>query len=357
MFRQHGERNTRRRRLGLRRVATLLAGAILAAGSAVGYALLNSAPAGASTQSVESVAVSLSSTVAEQTTAATTTFTTSSDGALLASTGTITLSVPDSYLFFPSVAADYVLNGVEASAVMASGDSVTITVPDALGDSAQVTVVASGVTNPPAGTYEWLVSTSSDPTPVPVSFGITATGSGSAPAVVSSFTDPSIVDPQGIATGSDGALWFTNFGTGTFQGSIGRITTAGVVTNYTDPSISLPIGITAGPDGALWFANQGNDSIGRIATAGVVTNYTDPSIGDPTSIAAGPDGAVWFTNHGNNSIGRITTAGVVTNYTDPSISFPIGITAGPDGALWFTNEGATDQPGRTARSDGSPRRA
>ena len=152
---------------------------------------------------------------------------------------------------------------------------------------------------------------------------------------VTNYTDPSINHPVAIAAGPDGALWFTNSGSGT--NSIGRITTTGTVTNYTGTGISFPNAITAGPDGALWFTNCGNNSIGRITTTGTVTNHTGTGISCPNAIAAGPDGALWFTNHNNNSIGRITTSGTVTNYTDPSINVPNGIAAGPDGALWFTN--------------------
>jgi trimeric autotransporter adhesin len=169
---------------------------------------------------------------------------------------------------------------------------------------------------------------------------VTARAASADPAV-SNYTDPTISNPDFIAAGPDGALWFTNYG----NGSIGRITTGGTVTNYTDPSISGPTGITVGPDGALWFTNfdtsNGNSSIGRITTGGAVTNYTDPSINLPAGIAAGPDGALWFTNFSNNSIGRITTGGAVTSYADSSISRPESITTGPDGALWFTNNGTS----------------
>ncbi|MGZ5396678.1 MAG: virginiamycin B lyase family protein, partial [Mycobacterium sp.] len=152
---------------------------------------------------------------------------------------------------------------------------------------------------------------------------------------VTNYTDASISNPYWIAAGSDGALWFTNAG----NNSIGRISTAGTVTNYTDASISSPYGIAAGPDGALWFTNWANNSIGRIGTAGTVTNYTGTGISGPYGIAAGSDGALWFTNRDNNSIGRISTAGTVTNYTGTGISGPYGIAAGSDGALWFTNYG------------------
>ena len=165
--------------------------------------------------------------------------------------------------------------------------------------------------------------------------------------VVKSYTDPSIASPNGITTGPDGALWFTNGGgeslteNGTLtqtQASIGRITTSGVVTNYIDPSVDAePTDIITGPDGALWFTNEGSNSIGRITTAGAVIIYTSLDINGPTSITNGPDGALWYTNEGNDTIGRITTSGVTTTYTDPSISYPSSITTGPNGALWFTN--------------------
>ena len=66
--------------------------------------------------------------------------------------------------------------------------------------------------------------------------------------------------PSRIATGSDGALWFTEF-TGN---KIGRSTTAGVITEFTVPTAaSQPTGIASGPDGALWFTEQATSKIGR----------------------------------------------------------------------------------------------
>jgi virginiamycin B lyase len=107
-------------------------------------------------------------------------------------------------------------------------------------------------------------------------------------------------------------LWFTNsFGHDIYNGSIGRITTAGAVTNYANSNrMSEPTGIAAGSDGALWFTNNGNNSIGRITTTGVVTSYTDSRLNSQLAVPAGPDGALWVTNE-NVSIVRVTTAGVV----------------------------------------------
>jgi virginiamycin B lyase len=183
--------------------------------------------------------------------------------------------------------------------------------------------------------------------------------------------------PDGITTGPDGALWFTEFN----QGKIGRITTAGVFTEFSIPTLCCPYRITMGPDGALWFSEQYGDKIGRITTAGVITEFPGgdtpqgiitgpdgalwftlqgavqgvgkigritsagaiaefpiPTVGGmPWDIATGPDGALWFTEWGGNKIGRITTAGAISEFPVPTTnSSPNGITAGPDGALWFT---------------------
>jgi virginiamycin B lyase len=211
--------------------------------------------------------------------------------------------------------------------------------------------------------------------------------------------------PQGIATGPDGALWFTGEGGG--YGEIGRITTNGVITLYpvpappnnqgvpqlegitlgpdgalwftevygdtivrmttdgsftqfplpdstpSDPNqTSFPTGITTGPDGNLWFTY--NLGIGRITTTGVMTEFPGASTPiSPSAITAGSDGALWFAN-GLNSVGRITTDGIITRYQLPTPgSVPLSITAGPDGALWFTEtntDGITSQVGRITTS-------
>ena len=99
---------------------------------------------------------------------------------------------------------------------------------------------------------------------------------------------------------------------------IGRITTSGTVTNYTGAGISATQGITSGPDGALWFTNQ-SGSIGRIDPPRERSRATPtPGLGldpEPEMITAGPDGALWFTNTADNTIGRITTSGTVTIYS------------------------------------------
>jgi virginiamycin B lyase len=160
-----------------------------------------------------------------------------------------------------------------------------------------------------------------------------------------------------ITPGPDGALWFTvinNRG----PNAIGRITTSGQMTTFTDPSLGTGDwnstdhrflwDITSGPDGALWFTSEyasnvkGGDSVGRISTSGVVTQYPIPFAANPGPLTAGPDGAIWFAGadfFGGNAIGRVTTSGQFSEYGGKpgQIGQVLGITAGPDGAVWFTN--------------------
>jgi virginiamycin B lyase len=162
-----------------------------------------------------------------------------------------------------------------------------------------------------------------------------------APTIVEFQTASPNARPAGIASGPDGAIWFTEVG----PSAIGRIDlTTFVVTEY--PTLtpnSDPVGITSGPDGALWFTEQtdsnGYGRIGRIdATTHAVTEFLIPRIlAKPSGIVTGPDGNLWFTENGQGRIGQLTPGMVLLNEFDiPTPSNPAGITVGPDGALWFT---------------------
>jgi virginiamycin B lyase len=151
-----------------------------------------------------------------------------------------------------------------------------------------------------------------------------------------------------IAAGSDGALWLTlptdSRGSSASQidNQVARMTTAGALTEVDLPTAaSDPQGLAAGPDGALWFVERGANKIGRITTAGVLSEYAIPSSGTgPTQIASGPDGALWFTETTADRIGWVNTSGTVRDCEAlPTGSAPDRIVSGPDGALWVTEPG------------------
>jgi virginiamycin B lyase len=163
----------------------------------------------------------------------------------------------------------------------------------------------------------------------------------------------------GIATGPDGALWFTEY----LNNRIGRLTTGGAVTEYPLPTAhTRPVYIAAGPDRALWFTEDASPlrpydppygvppvQIGRITTGGNVTEYPVPlDYGPPQGITAGPDGAMWFTTRTDYStVGRITMTGSITLF-DTGLSLGDQIVTGPDGALWatFSSYGGQDSISR-----------
>jgi hypothetical protein len=124
------------------------------------------------------------------------------------------------------------------------------------------------------------------------------------------------------------------------QSGVGRITTSGTVSGFATSTGVGVRGIATGSDGALWFG-EGN-KIARITTSGALTEFALPttSTGNLCGVAAGPDGAVWFTEQ-IGKIGRITTSETITEYPLPAdAGYPFAITAGPDGAMWFTRMGA-----------------
>jgi len=171
---------------------------------------------------------------------------------------------------------------------------------------------------------------------------------GAGPWSSAEIYSPSIL-PNGITTGPDGNMWFTEAG----ANKIGRILAGGdgvgSITQFRLPQLfSDPgPGITAGPDGNLWFTEPNGNRIGQIVpsgnSAGQVTEYnvTGGVEGGPVpnDIVAGPDGSLWFTDDNSNDIGRITTAGSITQFSVPTAGgFPAYITRGPDGNLWFTEQ-------------------
>jgi sugar lactone lactonase YvrE len=100
---------------------------------------------------------------------------------------------------------------------------------------------------------------------------------------------------------------------------------------------SQPDGIAVGPDGKLWFTEYNAAMIGTIDTAGAIEETATPTASSsPETIVAAPDGNLWFTESATGQVGRETTAGVITEFPAPSAATPDGITVGPDGNLWFT---------------------
>lgn len=175
--------------------------------------------------------------------------------------------------------------------------------------------------------------------------------------------------PTALAATDDGALWFTDPG----SGRIGRVSAGNVVQGFEarpptgptgGPAAALtPARIAVGPDGALWYTVQ-EGGIARITPQGDVTRYALGTAGPTAGISAGPDGAMWFTVPDADLIGRITAPtdaeveggavrGQATTFATPAGSRPDDLVLGTDGALWFTEPG-TNAVGRVVPAPRQP---
>ena len=166
------------------------------------------------------------------------------------------------------------------------------------------------------------------------------------------------VTPRDIAAGP-GGLWFTTDRTadGDDQDDddgmvtrVGRIATSGAVTMFDVGPRGGAAGIAAGPDGNLWFTTTGGGgAIVRMSPTGTSRTFTAglTRSGAPRDIAVGSDGNLWFTAPGTRRIGRITPQGAITEFGAGTLTgIPQEIAAGPDGALWFTQAGVMPSIGR-----------
>lgn len=141
----------------------------------------------------------------------------------------------------------------------------------------------------------------------------------------------------GLQTGPDGKVWWTDDG---MSSRIGTITTTGFVRQYsvvgpTASPLPEPDMIVAGSDGNMWFSEFGGLAVGRITINGAITPHPVPTVGEQEYVALAPDGTVWFTDRENSILGYVTAAGHVKEIKLKTPVHPWGITAGPDGNMWF----------------------
>jgi virginiamycin B lyase len=181
--------------------------------------------------------------------------------------------------------------------------------------------------------------------------------------------------PQEIAVGPDGNLWYTDEASGVFKFSPQGVEP--LACSPASPTVGCevsanavaPNDIVAGPDGAMWFtqAAGGNPkggqsyfpaSIGRLTTTGSYSSYPVPasasSVPGLDAITVGRNGNLWFTETAVGRIGEITpkAAGPVVrefalpaaDRLAPGVGSPVTsadtIAPGPGGDIWFTEQGS-----------------
>jgi virginiamycin B lyase len=107
-----------------------------------------------------------------------------------------------------------------------------------------------------------------------------------------------------VTVGPDGNLWWTAMQSNVIWAMNLR---GRVVHAYTIPTPnSAPWGIATGRDGALWFTESAGNKIGRVTTRGVFSEYPLPTPwARPQGIARNRDGSLWFVESGADQLGRI----------------------------------------------------
>lgn len=163
-------------------------------------------------------------------------------------------------------------------------------------------------------------------------------------------------NPGDIAPGPDGNVWFTaraNTAIALICLTAGPQCTSTDVTNhqihyFTTPPGSTPEGIATGPDGNIWFSDRQNPANGMIGMINPTTldtaEYSIAAHGGnpgnkPSAVTAGTDGNLWFPDQGS------TPAIAVVDLTPPVLKVPDPIVAdatGPGGTTVSYTATATD---------------
>jgi len=120
-------------------------------------------------------------------------------------------------------------------------------------------------------------------------------------------------------------------------GKIASITPAGVITEYQFSFFGVSVGIATGSDGNIWFSDQTDSAVWRFnLSTGSFTEFHLPTSNSfPGDMTLGADGNIWVTEQAVDKYARVTPDGVITEFT--SLSAPGSIAAGPDGNLCITS--------------------
>lgn len=170
-------------------------------------------------------------------------------------------------------------------------------------------------------------------------------------------------EPENLAVGSDGNIWFTavegkwSGEHSSFPGTslVGRITPAGEFAMFPTPiADQVPQAIAAAPEGELWFAEPEVGRIGTVAEAGTFGREYRVRFGLQLSYeTAGMQGGLDFDSEGGawmpagrGGVGRLTPAGAQTLYPGPREVSSVAV--GKEGDIWSLrrNEIRRIVPGR-----------
>lgn len=145
-------------------------------------------------------------------------------------------------------------------------------------------------------------------------------------------------EPQGIAIGPGGEIWFTAISGSRAgwkistpgRGSVGHLSPNGRIRMFPTPvAHSYPSAIALGPDGKLWFAESHGATIGTVSARGKFgREYGVRSLPLNPSLTFGPEGDLWAAL--GKGLLRMTPTGRRTFYPGPTEA----VASAGDGSIW-----------------------
>lgn len=147
--------------------------------------------------------------------------------------------------------------------------------------------------------------------------------------------------PTGVATGSDGNVYFTE----TASSQVGQYSHEAVTQFSLPTATSEPTEIVNGPDGALWVSETTAARVSRVTTTGSVTSVSLPAGAAPAQLSSGPDGAIWVAEPGLLKAARVTGLLPASSVDTPTLAVTqrsvsaamSGLAAASDGSLVLAN--------------------
>ena len=117
---------------------------------------------------------------------------------------------------------------------------------------------------------------------------------------------------------------------------VGRMSLDGHIREWSLERGANPNRIAVGPDGALWFTELGLNRIGRITTRGKLTEF--PVEGGPVGITAGRDGALYAVLANSRELARVDLSGRVTGrWGLPGAVLALQVATGRGHDMWVTD--------------------
>ncbi|MFL5807542.1 MAG: fibronectin type III domain-containing protein, partial [Roseiflexaceae bacterium] len=178
-----------------------------------------------------------------------------------------------------------------------------------------------------------------------------------------------LIEPSGIALGSDGSLYIADIS----QGVIRRVAPNGIITTFAgntsqsssgdgglahQAGIGRPAGVAVGPDGSVYIADNYNNRVRRVAPDGIITTVAGSSrqlLGDggpavdagldrPSRVAIGRDGILYIADYGHNRVRMVLPDDVITTLAGNGRLLPIGENSPPAAASLDRPEGIALRP-------------